>query len=242
MKLVSYLLEKVKKIQLKHIGYGLVILLIAGFSLQSYRLSVKRSELENSNVATSLLTEKINHKTDSIKLLSSQKIAMTYKSDSLSNVIRLLKKQKMELDKKLTDALTAIDLIPPDRNYIFLQDIAYPTLLYDGKLEYPFNGKQVTEIRKDFTRVDGLEKLNIDLENIIIQSEVQYSVQEGIISNQESQIGLYKDINTSCQTLVGMKDIEIKTLNKDIKKQKRMKYLLQSISIGEALAIIIILL
>jgi len=227
------------KLQFKHIAYAAIFLLIAGLSFQSYRLSIKLNELSKADVAIILLNEQIKHKVDSIKTLNNQKLFMKDRVDSLNVIIGNLEKQKTNLSNKLDSALNVIDTIPPDDNYKYLQEVAYP---YQGELKYPFNGIQVTEIRKDFTRVDGLQKINLNLETTVIKLKTQSLTKDSIITNQDLQIDLYKDINSSCQDLVAIKTDQIKDLNKDIKKQKRITYFLQTISMAEAIYILISLL
>jgi len=226
-------------LQFKHIAYAAIFLLIAGLSFQSYRLSIKLNELSKADVAIILLNEQIKHKVDSIKTLNNQKLFMKDRVDSLNVIIGNLEKQKTNLSNKLDSALNVIDTIPPDDNYKYLQEVAYP---YQGELKYPFNGIQVTEIRKDFTRVDGLQKINLNLETTVIKLKTQSLTKDSIITNQDLQIDLYKDINSSCQDLVAIKTDQIKDLNKDIKKQKRITYFLQTISMAEAIYILISLL
>lgn len=224
------------KLQIKHFAYGAIFLLIGLVVFQSYRLSIKNDKLKQLNSTTVLLEERLKHKTDSINLLETENIILESKSDSLNVIVNELKKDNIALNVKLDSALSAIDSIPSEENYSYLKNVAYN---YPGNLQYPFNAKQVAEIRKDYTENGLLNKININLVNTIDVLQKQNSVKDDLILNKDVQIDLHKSIIDSYKTEIENCEKNIATLNKDAIKQKRVKYLFQGVSIVGGVFILI---
>jgi len=227
------------KITFKHITYAAIFLLVAALTFQSYRLSVKSNKLKDANSELVILEYKLASKQDSINLFKSRTVVLEHKSDSLIKVIIKLQKDKKILDKKLIEALANVDLIPTDESYSFLQDSAYN---YPGELKYPFNNKQVTEIHKDFIENIMLERINVNLVTTVDVFKEQIMILDSLISNQYVQLDLYDEMIGSYKGIITTVEKEKDKLNKDIIKQKRVKYIFQGISVAEALVILISLL
>jgi len=224
------------KLQIKHIAYGAIFLLIGLVVFQSYRLSIKNDKLKQLNSTTVLLEERLKYKIDSINLLETENIILESKSDSLNSIVSKLKKDNIALNTKLDSALSAIDSIPSEENYLYLKNIAYN---YPGDLEYPFNAKQVTEIRKDYTENGLLNKININLTNTVDVLQKQNDVKDNLILNKDSQIELYKSSADSYKVEIENCEENITTLNKDVIKQKRVRYLFEGVSIVGGIFILI---
>jgi hypothetical protein len=224
------------KLQVKHIAYGAIFLLVSGLTFQSYRLSVKNTKLEQLDTTTLLLKEEIKHKSDSIDLLEARAIVLQSKSDSLNKVVNTLQKDKDRLYTKLDSALSAIDSIPAEDNYVFLRDSAYN---YPGELEFPFNSKQVTEIRKDFTENGLLKKINVNLATTIDVLQKQNEIKDNLILNQNNQLDLYENMIDSYKDVVEVNEKSNAKLTKEVIKQKRVKYLFQGISVAGGIFILI---
>jgi hypothetical protein len=224
------------KFNIKQITYSAIFILIAALTFQSYRLSVKENKLKDVSSKLTLLEYTLSNKKDSINLLEYQAKLLTAKSDSLNKEVLKLKKYNTVLNNKLDSALSSIDSIPPDSSYIFLKDSAYK---YSGDLIYPFNGKQITEIHKDFVENIILNKININLDSTINLISSQIVAKDNLINNQLIQINTYKGMIKSLDDIVNINKGEINKLNKDVIKQKRVKYLLQGISVAEGIFILI---
>jgi len=119
---------------------------------------------------------------------------------------------------------------------MFLQDTAYN---YPGSLDYPFNAKQVTEIRKDFTENSIINKINVNLLATVDVLQGQNTTKDSLILIQDSQIDLYKEMVDSYKEIITTVEKEKTKLNKDIVKQKRIKYILEGVSAVEAIVILI---
>lgn len=223
------------KITLRHITYVVVFILIAALSFQSYRLSSKIDKLDSANVTLALIKERLSHKQDSLDLLASQAAVLKFKADSLGVVVDELEKNNELLSGKLDSALTAIDSIPPEENYVFLQDSAYR---YPGELKYPFNGKQVTEIRKTYVENVMVKKININLATTVNILRKQNETQDSLISNQYVQLDMYSGMIGSLKNIVATQEGENDKLNKDLIKQKKLKILFEG---STAVGIIFIL-
>jgi hypothetical protein len=218
------------------IAYGVGLLLLTGLIFQSYRLSVNNNVLGNTNTQIILLKDKLSRKTDTISLLEAQRDSVEIRNLLLAKTIIRLDKENKKLDRQLDSAISAIDSIPADENYSYLQDSAYT---YDGDKIYPFNGKQVTEIRKDYVANNMLRKINGNLEVTIYTLKKQVDTQDTIITNQYVQIDVYKDMIVTLKEINVINDEAIKKLNKEVVKQKRLKYILEGIGVAEAFYILI---
>jgi hypothetical protein len=147
------------KITLTHIAYAAVFLLVIGLTVQSCRLSVKMQKLNQINNELVVVQNNIAHYKDSINILELDNIKRNKRIDSLNKVIYNLQKVNGSLYHQLKDALNAIDSIPPEQNYTYLQDSVY---VYPGDKVFPFNAKQVTEIRKTFAEGIIIKKINVN--------------------------------------------------------------------------------
>jgi septal ring factor EnvC (AmiA/AmiB activator) len=227
------------KFTIKHYAYAAIFVLIAVLTFQSYRLSVKQDRIDLYGKELALLNHKLTIKQDSIKWLEVEKERLAFKFDSIGEVVDKLRRENKVLSKKLKDALAAVDVIPPEETYIFLRDTAYN---YEGEYKYPFNDRQVVEIRKDYVENININKINVNLNSTINMLNEQINVQDGIIVNQSSQINNYLDMVNALNETVNIKDAENNKLSKDVKKQKRVRYFLQGVTVAEAIVIIISLL
>jgi len=227
------------QITLKEIGYGIVFLLVTGIAIQSYRLSIAKSKLKDSGIALALIKESLKHKQDSIDLLAIDAITLRDKNDSLTVIVNKLSQKNKNLDKKLKDALSNIDSIPPDVNYAYLQDSAY---VYPGDKVYPFNGTQVTEIRKDYVENDILKKINLDYVTFTDVLRIQIGVQDSMIGNQYEQLGIYEGMVTSLTDVLSAAELDKSNLNKEMIRQKRGKFIFLGSTVAEALTILTLIL
>lgn len=220
----------------KHIAYGIIFVLLAAVTFQSYKLSIKIDQLNAANSNINTINELLNHKQDSINKLSKETAVLQLKADSLGKVVLELKKDNTELSNQLDSTLSSIDNIPPEKNYRFLQDSAYR---YYGKLEYPFNAKQVTEIRKTYTENIMIKKINVNLATTVNILQRQVNVQDSIIGIQYVQLDMYSGMVKTLRMTLDLKHQENLDLYKDVINQKRLKYLFEGATLVGVIYILI---
>lgn len=222
---------------LRHTGYVIVFLLLGAVTVQSFMLSSKINKLNEANNSITIIKEQLNHKQDSIDLLSLQSITLKARADSLGVVVNELQEDNEQLSNVLHDALTSIDSIPAEENYVFLKDTAYN---YSGPLEFPFNAKQVTEIRKTYVENDAIKKINVNLNLSVSILKEQVILQDSVINNQYVQLHLYSDMIDSLKDIVDQQEEENNNLNKQVVLQKRLKNIFQGTTLGSVLLVIIV--
>lgn len=227
------------KITLKHITYGVVFVLIAALTFQSYRLSVKMAKLNEANSSLAIVNERLIHKQDSINLLRKQSLLLKFKADSLGLLVADLQNDNDSLNNELDSVLSAIDSIPPKDSYTFLQDSAYN---YPGELEYPFNAKQVTEIHRTYVENIMVKKINVNLATTIYVLQEQNKTQDSLISNQYVQLSIYSDMINSLRGVIVTQEAENNTLNKQLSKERKLKILFQGATAVGVVFILITLL
>jgi len=206
------------------IAYGVIFLLLAAVTVQSYFLSVKIDKLNAANSNLDAVKKELTHKQDSINLLSKQASTLQLKADSLGEVAIELKKNNEMLTHQLDNILSNIDSIPPEENYRYLQDTAYR---YLGKLEFPFNAKQVTEIRKTHAENVMIKKINVNLATTVNILQKQIVLKDSLISNQYVQLDLYAGIVETLKTTIDKQGIDNTKLRKDAMNQKRIRYIFE---------------
>jgi len=212
------------KVTIRNIAYVIIFVLLGAVTFQSYLLSTKIDKLNMANDNLKAVKEQLAHKQDSINLLSKQSFTLQLKADSLGKVAIELKKYNNTLVHQLENALSHIDSIPPEENYIFLKDTAY---VYPGELKFPFNAKQVTEMRKTFAENLVIKKINVNLATTINVLQKQNNIQDSIISNQYIQLNIYSGMVKTLTNNLDIKAKENTKLYKDVINQKRVKYLFE---------------
>lgn len=221
------------------IVFGSIFLLVGMLTFQSYRLSIRTNQLNNSSTEIELLKYKLSNKQDSLNLLQLEAQTLRNISDSLVKETVKLEKVTRDLNIQLEKALSKIDSIPPGESYEFLQNVAYN---YEGTLEYPFNSIQVTEIHKSYVENEMIKSINVNLATTINVLNRRIGIQDSLIYNQHSRLRIYGNMVDLLNRETELLSKENKKLNKDIINQKRVKYLFQGTTIVGGIFILISLL
>lgn len=198
-------------------------------SVQTYFLFKKDKELKNTKNELVDINTLLKNTRDSVSLLDFQNDKFKAKIDSLHNIVLSLEKDKNKLYEQLDSALSAIDSIPPDLNYKFLQDSAYN---YPGDKVYPFNGKQVTEIRKSFVENQTLKKIVVNMETTLSALRKQNKTQDSVIINKELIIKIQNNTIDELHKVVIDQNSKVSDLERNVNKQKAIKHIFQGTTVA----------
>jgi len=224
------------KITIKHIAYSVIFILVMGLSFQSYRLSVKMSKLNQSNIELVNARRNALLYRDSINMITLRNKQIQRKIDSLGRVVIDLRGATSILHRKLAIALSKIDSIPPEENYTFLQDSAYA---YPGDKVFKFNATQVTEIRKTYAENIILKKINVNDAITIQIMQEQSIVKDTLIHNLYGQISIYDNMIRSLDDTIDKQAKENVNLNKKLIRSKRFVYFFEGTTAVGVIFIII---
>lgn len=217
---------------------GLLLTAAGLFTYNAYTKVAKlRSDLKASNTLYSIVVKE-KQRLDSLIVVYNDRIA---ERDSIILSERLKQEEQQaeikRLREGLANALQEVAEVKADSSYKYIQYRVKPT----SELIYPFDSTQVKVIHYTFIERDGLLGLNNSLDSLNFGLLNSIDLMSNQIIDLKSLVKAHEDKESIILTENEAYKIEVVGLNKDVKRQKAVKNITTSTSVGLAIALLIIL-
>jgi hypothetical protein len=217
---------------------ALVVLLGVGvnYTLNTKaKLDLTRSELSASQALNSLIGNEVLRLDSLEKALNKQvkerDVQLAIKDKKIAQQYVQIGSLKDSLKHTLTD----VAQLTADSSYRYINARIKPVT----ELKYPFDSTQVKTIHYTFLERDGLFTLNGKQEGLITDLRLVSSIKDNQIVELKSLNSVYIGQRDICKIQNDAYTIQIKGLNKNITKQKTLKFIGGGTTVGLAAYIII---
>lgn len=199
------------------------------------KLDLTRSELAASQTLNSLIGKEIM-RLDSLekalkKQIAERDIQISIKDKKIAQQYVQINSLKDSLKHTLTD----VAQLTADSSYRYINARVKPVT----ELKYPFDSTQVKTIHYTFLERDGLFTLNGRQEGLITDLRLVSSIKDNQILELKNLNSVYIGQRDICKVQNDSYVTQIKGLNRDIKKQKTMKFIGEGTTVGLVAYIII---